>query len=396
MSPFTAIRLVAAREISTRLKSNTYRYSTVAIMLFAIGSVIFQQNSGSWFDAEAADIALLPATQDLSESLQRAAALFDLEVDIEVHPDRGAASAALDSGDVDVVVLSRNEVMYREQPDSTLSALVSRAVYDITLPERAAALGLTVEQVRSLTEVEVPQEAILRPDVQEDRDAAAAITYVGSVILFIAISFYGQWVLVGVVEEKSNRVVEVLLGVLAPWQMLAGKVGGIILLAAGQILAAGIAFVGALFVLGDVEVPRLTVDALVVEVVWLVVGVVLYNFVYAAVGATVTRAEEASSATTPIMVPLLAGYLAGLVFVPTQPHSLAARALSLFPLTSPLTMPARFAAGGVSPLEMAVALGLAVLGTVAVVWFAGRVYAGAILQGRRMSLLAAFRRRDVG
>jgi len=316
MSPFTAIRLVAAREISTRLKSNTYRYSTVAIMLFAIGSVIFQQNSGSWFDAEAADIALLPATQDLSESLQRAAALFDLEVDIEVHPDRGAASAALDSGDVDVVVLSRNEVMYREQPDSTLSALVSRAVYDITLPERAAALGLTVEQVRSLTEVEVPQEAILRPDVQEDRDAAAAITYVGSVILFIAISFYGQWVLVGVVEEKSNRVVEVLLGVLAPWQMLAGKVGGIILLAAGQILAAGIAFVGALFVLGDVEVPRLTVDALVVEVVWLVVGVVLYNFVYAAVGATVTRAEEASSATTPIMVPLLAGYLAGLVFVP--------------------------------------------------------------------------------
>jgi len=59
-------------------------------------------------------------------------------------------------------------------------------------------------------------------------------------------------------------------------------------------------------------------------------------------------------------------------------------------------MPARFAAGGVSPLEMAVALGLAVLGTVAVVWFAGRVYAGAILQGRRMSLLAAFRRRDVG
>ena len=140
------------------------------------------------------------------------------------------------------------------------------------------------------------------------------------------------------------------------------------------------------------SLPSIAVTGVGIAVIWLVLGLVIYNFVYAAIGATVNRPEEATSATVPVVLPLLAGYFAGLMVIPSDPDSLAARVLSLFPLTAPLTMPSRIASGGGSFAEGALAIVLALVGIAAIIWLASRIYAGGILQTSRVGLLVAFRR----
>jgi ABC-2 type transport system permease protein len=125
---------------------------------------------------------------------------------------------------------------------------------------------------------------------------------------------------------------------------------------------------------------------------WLVLGLLMYNFLYAAVGVTVSRAEDASSASFPILAPLMIGYGLGLVYVPDHPDAALSRFLSLFPLTAPLTMPARVVAGGASPFEVALAIALMVVGIAFVIWLGARIYRGAALQTRKVSLFSALRR----
>lgn len=385
--------LVARREIRARLRTRSFQITTVAMMLIAAGAVFVQERAGEIFDSPPDAIALTPESGALAASLADVAALFDHEVTIQDFPTREAAIEALDAEDVDAVVLDGGTVLYRDEPDPTLTAVISRAAYDATLAQRAEDLGLTLEQARTLATPEAVVEQVLHAAEGEQREDTAAIAFLGSIVLFMAISLYGQWVLVGVVEEKANRVVEVLLATLMPWQMLTGKVFGIVALVMLQIVATGGAYLAGLFTIGDADLPRVTTDALLVSVVWLVLGVILYNFVYAAMGATVSRPEDSSNAASPIMVPTLAGYLAGLIYVPQAPDAPVSVALSLFPLTSPLTMPARFAAGGSSPLEMALAIVLALAGIAGAIYLASQIYSGAILQGRRVGALAAFRRR---
>jgi len=209
----------------------------------------------------------------------------------------------------------------------------------------------------------------------------------------MALSFYGQWVLVGVIEEKSNRVAEVLLAAAAPVDLLVGKVAGILLLGVGQMmLGIGAGVVAWVLVEGTGALPAVALAGVGVGVLWLVIGLLLYNFLYAAIGSTVNRPEEATSATMPILLPLMAGYFVGLIVIPSDPDALVARVLSLFPLTAPLTMPSRVASGGSSFAEGAIAVALAVLAIGAVVWLASRIYAGGILQTSRVGLLAAYRR----
>ena len=100
---------------------------------------------------------------------------------------------------------------------------------------------------------------------------------------------YGNWVLMGVVEEKTSRVVEVLLGVLQPEQLLTGKVLGIVCAAMVQLTAAVAAGLVALTLVGSAHVPSLAIGVALVSVAFFVIGIIFYNFIYAAVGATVAR-----------------------------------------------------------------------------------------------------------
>src|SRR4029079_6321060 len=100
---------------------------------------------------------------------------------------------------------------------------------------------------------ELPPATVHAPD-DEPGDAALLVAYAGSLLLFMSLAFYGQWVISGVVEEKNNRVVELILSAVRPQHLLAGKVIGIGRLGFAQLaLVAGLA--AALFVAGAFDAP---------------------------------------------------------------------------------------------------------------------------------------------
>ena len=125
--------------------------------------------------------------------------------------------------------------------------------------------------------------------------------------------------------------------------------------------------------------------------VWFVLGYLLYATLYGALGSLGSRVEDAQSVAGPVMIVMAVGYVASLTMI-AQPTSAPARAISYFPLTAPMAMPGRIALGAAAWWEPVVATALALATTAALVQFAGRVYASAILHsGPRLSLRDAWR-----
>lgn len=398
MSP-RQVLLVAGREVAARVRSRAYQISTLAIVLFVVGGVFAAQILPDLFEDDPLRVGLIPASAEQRAPLLDTAAAFDREMEVVEYVDAAAAGAALDAGDLDAVLIAPDQLRFEEDVDDELEAIVRQSLVLSTLEERAAAVGLSLEEAQSLlAPVEVQTEtAVPAEPEEEDAEVGQGVGALSALALMFALTFYGQWVVVGVIEEKSNRVVEVLLAAVTPSELLVGKVLGIMALALAQVAAAAVAFVVVLLATeGSEALPSVAVTGLGLAVVWLVIGLLLYNFLYAAVGATVNRPEEATSVTFPLMVPLMGGYFVGLIFIPDNPDSSVARIVSMFPLTAPLTMPSRIASGGGSAVEVVVAIVLALVTLVGVIWLAGRVYSGGILQSSKVGLLSAFRRaRDI-
>lgn len=396
MSSAHQIRLVALREIRARIQSRAYQLSTVAIAILAVGGIMATQILPDFFEDEPFELGLIPATVEQEAPLRAIASSFDREIEFFTYDSPSAAEAALDEGELDAILLAADVLKFQEEVDTTLESIVRQALFASQLEERAEALGLTLEEAQSLIAPVMVQSDVVDPSTQEDDSDAEigqGIGAISTIALLFAISFYGNWVLVGVIEEKSNRVVEVLLAAVAPWELLVGKVLGILALAVAQLMVGGVALAAALVATeGADALPDVALAGLVMAVVWLVIGLLLYNFLYAAVGATVNRPEEATSASFPIMVPMMAGYFVGLIYIPGNPDSMVARVLSIFPLTAPLTMPSRIASGGGSPIEVALAIALAMVTLAGVIWLAARIYSGGIMQSSKVGFLTAFRR----
>ena len=119
-------------------------------------------------------------------------------------------------------------------------------------------------------------------------------------ILYVTMVIYGQLVAAGVIEEKSNRIVEILLATVRPWQLMLGKIIGIGLVALVQVvLVAGVALVLA-SATKLVSIPTLGVDVVISGIVWFVLGYLMYALLYAAVGSMVSRQEDVASVAMPV------------------------------------------------------------------------------------------------
>jgi ABC-2 type transport system permease protein len=187
-------------------------------------------------------------------------------------------------------------------------------------------------------------------------------------------------VLTGVVEEKSTRVVELLLARMPPWQLLAGKILGIGLLGLGQLLLVAVAASGSAAAVDAVDVPRVDAGLVAWLLVWFVVGFALWSVAYGALGALASRSEDAQAVSAPATVVLVVTYFFALFIAFDDPEALVSRVASFVPVTAPLIMPIRLARGQVASWETLLALLLAAAAIYLLVRLAGRVYAGALLR----------------
>jgi ABC-2 type transport system permease protein len=375
MNAGRAITLVAGREIRERLRSRAFLASTLVLLLLVGGSTAL---SGALSGETTYRVGVTaPAPPGLDAALQRAAEPFDANVQLRVLGSPAAGREALTAEEVDaLLLLGDDQLVFRANVDTELAAVTDTAVRSLR---------------RQLPPAPELTTATLEPPEAESSDAETLVALTASLLLLMSLAVYGQWVVSGVVEEKSNRVVELILSTVRPRHLLAGKVIGIGLLGLGQLtLVAGLAAV--LLAAGVFDAPASLGGSLALVMPWFVLGFALYAVAYAAAGALASSQQNADTAGQPVTYTLLAAYFAGYVAISVDSSGTLAHLLTVFPLTAPLVLPARSALVGVPLWEHALALVLVLVSIYALVRFAGRVYPHGLLHtGAGLGARAAWR-----
>ncbi|MDQ6683460.1 MAG: ABC transporter permease [Chloroflexota bacterium] len=240
------------------------------------------------------------------------------------------------------------------------------------------------------------------------RDTAASVAaYLLATVLvvltFMAIMTYGNWVAGSVAEEKSSRVMELLITAASPRQLLAGKVIGTCAAGLTQYLAIlGAALVGVILsgplsraIVGGSGASSpfagITIPVLIVFGFFFLGGFVLYAAVYAALGSMVSRQEDVAQMVGPMTLVGVVGYFAAFTALST-PDSGWVHVLSFVPFFAPYFMPLRLVLSTVTPLEVVLSALLLVAGIVVVHSLAARIYsAGVLLYGQRPGIRAVWR-----
>jgi ABC-2 type transport system permease protein len=382
--------LVTRREWNQRAGTTAFRISTLVTAAIVVLLIMVPEIYGGG-EPPARTVGVVGTSDpELPQALEITGDQIGLKLDTRTFAERSAGESALRSGDVAVLVVDDERLVWASAVDRNLRAAVESAVGALDRRNAVAEYGLTDDQARRLLgPTELPSTS-LEP-ASEERTARADLGRVGVVLLFMAIAFYCGFVLMGVVEEKSSRVVEVLLSRLRPAELLAGKILGIGLVGLAQMAIVILAALVAISMSDNTELPETTAGTLGWIGFWFVLGYGFYAVLYAAAGSLVSRQEETQSLSLPMTLVLLVAYVAA--FAATEsPDGTAALLGSLFPPTAPMVMIVRIAHGDVPPWQILASVVLTLAATYGLVRLAARVYAGGALRfGGRVALREAWR-----
>jgi ABC-2 type transport system permease protein len=411
------IWVVVRREFVERVRTKWFIISTVLgpVLMFAFIAVpLIMARRG----AEERKVGVVDATstgfgQRLAETLDQAlpiqATWLPTSVDqIETAADSLVGLIGLKSIDGFVIVTDEavddGKAEYRganvtsPRDMQILSNLVEEAVFTERLG-RAGVDAALVRQARIPLQFRTLKVAGARTTTSSG-EGSFILAYVIWLLLYMGILLYGVNVMGSVVEEKSSRIVEVLISSLRPFELLAGKIVGVGGVGLFQFAIWGV--FGAVMVdrrelvfrlLGESipggempALPEVPLGTVVVFLLFFLLGYFLYAAMFAAVGAmTGSEAEARQAANVVVMLLVLPSVL--MIGILNDPDGRMAVTLSLVPFTSPIAMPVRWAAAEVPAGELASSLGFLALALAAVTWVAGRIYrVGILMYGKRPGL----------
>lgn len=376
------IWVVALREIRERGRSRAYRISTVAGVLLIVALVLVPSMLGT---SKTYHVGITGAVVNgTSEALAVQARAIDRGLEVTRFDTVAAGERAVRDKKVDVLLVDGTRLEWRAKADSNLAAVVAGAVQAIHIREQADRLGISAGQLAQLlVPVSLTSRTLGAAHAGTDANTVAFIA-VG--VLYLAISLYAGFVLTGVVQEKANRVAEVLLARMPAREVLTGKVLGIGAVGLAQLAVIGIAAVVTVAVRGGADMPSLPADVLGWTCLWFVLGYLFYSVLYAALGATTSRIEDAQAAIAPITGLMLLSYLA-VIYAEENPDAVATLALSYLPPTAPVVMTYRIAVHAVPGWQLVTSALVVVLAMGGLIRLAGRVYSGALLRfGGRIPL----------
>ena len=390
MSAMSAVRLVAGREVRERGRSKVFWVGTSVLLAGVAAAIVVPAVLGHHGQQTFRVGTVGAAPPGLVSSVTADAAALGGRAQIRALGSAAAARAALDTHALDVVIEGQTGVLVRGQnTDPAAAGLAHLVARDLAVQARLRAAGLPVgRQLRAFAAAPAPVRSLI--PVTPGTEASKAIVVAGTILLYLSLATYGSWVTSGVLEEKSSRVVEVILSAVRPRQLLAGKVIGIGLLGLAQFAA--VAFTGTIAAIAvGRHLPASTPGAIGLLVAWFLLGYAFYCCAFAAAGAASSRQAEAPAVAGPLSLLILLGYVASLS-VASNPDGLLARITPFVPPLAPMTMPARMLLGHAHPWELPVSVALMLVATYGLVRLAGRTYSGNILRsGGRVTLRGMLR-----
>ncbi|OFL91644.1 ABC transporter permease [Corynebacterium sp. HMSC055D05] len=378
-SPMHTITTTAKREVQILLLKKGVIVTLVIMLLVMFGMIGF----GTWMknkdDAEAEAGGPAIAAVGVEEQL-----LDDAGYDAQTATDRTEAEQLVRDGDVEAALIVEGdnwEVLADGSPSTTILTGLDALSQQQARAETLSTLGISPADYEAAS----PQIDVVPVDINdtEGDDTAEQLTrllttfFALIIVMFTVITFAAQ---VGsrVTEEKSSRVVELILASVRPLDFLAGKLLGTVIfgfLATAVLLAVGGIGLKVSGLIDDVEIDWSALPILLIA--WLL-SMLFFGGLYAAAGAMVQRTEDLQSTQMPILLLLMACvYISSFGWSNTD--STFMQVVSWIPPFSIFSAPLTYAAGDFTAVQLAGSFALAAVTTVLVVWGAARIYKRTIL-----------------
>ncbi|MGH8982244.1 MAG: ABC transporter permease [Acidimicrobiales bacterium] len=384
-TPLGDTGLVAAREIRERLRGRVFRVVTL-ILLLVVGAAIVLPTLHSGSSARSRVGVVGKLTTQLHSAAVQAARRAGAPVRLVAEPSLSRARKELRAGHVVAVIDDRERLLVKTPVTTSATTTTATAVRAVAsamgIDEALQAARLSPAQAATVSRAHPLPVASLTH--RSGHGTAKTTSFIGVVLVFIMLTQYLTWTLMGVMEEKSSRVVEVLLAAVRPVQLLGGKVLGIGVVAMAQAcLVVAFALVLAKAV-GSSALHGTSPMVIAASLVWLVLGYAFYSWVYAAAGSMVERQDQVQSLALPLSVPLIFGYIVALISASASHASLFVEVLAFLPPTAPFEMPILVATGSAAWWWFALSAGVSVLCTFAVARLAAGIYRRAVLRTGRI------------
>jgi ABC-2 type transport system permease protein len=414
---------IAQRELLVRVRSRSFVITTIILAVIAAGVVFLPTVLDAIGVDDPPTFGVATLAEDVpidpSETVRHVSAIATggEPADVQEVEDVEAARDEVRADELDLLFIVERgdggeltyELFGEVGQASAERAVIQASAEEITQQDRLARAGLSTEERQAIAapvavEVVAPDPEPGGPS-EESFGGAFLMTWAIIILTFMAILTYGNWVAQSVAEEKSNRVMELLITAATPRQLLAGKVLGTGAAGLTQYIAilivAAIAFLGVepvrqLLDMGEagsgLDLPTIEPIAVLVFSLFFLGGFLLYSTLYAATGSMVSRIEDVQQASGPLLLLAMGGYFAAITAINVPDAEWVAIA-SLIPFFSPYLMPIRMLVGTPpSAGEVGLALLLLVAALLVSIWIAARIYsAGVLLYGQRVGFREVMR-----
>jgi ABC-2 type transport system permease protein len=386
-----AVWMVATRELRVRLNSRAFKITTAILLILVVGLSVAIKLIGNIGGSK---VGFTASASALARPLQSLAGATGQTISVSTV-DEAAGEQMLLDGDLDALVTGEPttfRVVVKQDLSDALHSIFTVLARQLALDQQLVRAGADPAAVTAAVNAATVDVRSLQP-AREFQTQRFVLSIIVGILVYVALLIYGPAVAQGVVEEKSNRIVEILLTTIRPWQLMLGKVFGIGLIGLLQLGVVAVAGICAGLATKTINFPTSIAATIAVwVVVWFLLGYVAYALMFAALGALVSRQEDVSGVIAPAMMFIIVPYILGISILPSNPDNAFLAALSLIPLFSPTLMPMRIALGVAPAWQLALSVGLTALLIVGLVWLAGRVYSNAVLRtGSRVKFRDALR-----
>ncbi|MFI5452522.1 ABC transporter permease [Pedobacter sp. UC225_61] len=322
----------------------------------------------------------------------------------------------------------------QKQAGLSLNSRISGDIEELIRNQKLKESGIAQSDLDQLkTSVDIETKKIAETGKEESSSAGAStiIAFIAGILMFMFIMLYGIQVMRGVIEEKTSRIIEVMISSVKPFQLMMGKIIGIALVGLTQfilwiVLTLTISTVAVTVLVDKADVKKIAASAqsgsqvttgtqvvspaqgpmmdiqkslagldfskiVSVFIFFFIGGYLFYSALYAAIGSAVDSETETQQFMMPVMMPLLLGYALSLSVVTNDPYGNVAFWLSMIPFTSPIAMVVRLPYG-VPNWELALSMVILVVGFVGTVWIASRIYrVGILMYGKKTTFKEMFK-----
>jgi ABC-2 type transport system permease protein len=426
------IGLVIKREFDSRVKKKSFLLATILVPLLfpaIIGGMIYFAMEESK-NAEQQNVYVLDESGLFNFENDKKYSFEKLNVSLEEAKTIFTESEAYGLLYFPTFDLANPQgiTMYaKKNPSLQASSYFEKQIESQIRDEKLKKSGIAEEELEAL-KTNISLSTINVSDTGEEKASSAGvaygIAYAFSFLVYMFILLYGSQIMQGVIEEKSSKIVEIIVSSIKPFQLMIGKVVGVASVGLLQLVI----WVVLIFVLssavftmfdlnpadmqaaqesmsgmnGNTETQAMMQNSKVGEILnivydipyayyvsvfafFFISGYLLYGALFAAVGSAVDNISDAQQFTLPITMPMIVGFLGTFVFVLPEPDGNVSFWLSIIPFTSPVAMMARVAFG-VPAWELALSMGLMVVGFIFTIWMAGRIYRiGILMHGTKVN-----------